>query len=423
LPGALAAVHLDHAIHPDSAAWCARCRSLCDSLGVPFVSRRLRLAPARGKGLEAAAREARYGELAALLAPGDLLATAHNLDDQAETLLLAMLRGSGVHGLAAMPFAAPLGPGRLIRPLLDWPRAALHAYCLAQGLDWIEDPSNASLAHDRNYLRQLVLPAIRARWPRAATTLARSAAHCAEAAGLIDGWAESQLPGLAGGRPGTLSCRLLLGLDPAEARAVLRLWVRRLGLPLPDRTRLGRIQGEVLSARPDSSPLVDWPGAEVRRYRDDLHAILPLPAPPPPGLKLPWDGCRTLGLPEPLGRLEPEPDPDRARGQTDPAAAATYSIRFGLSGLACRLPGRGGTRSLKDLFQESGIPPWLRPHWPLVLLDDRLAALPGLCRCELPGGALGPTVHWLGDPWTHLGLKPHPGQAQPRRLGPGPGAS
>ncbi len=340
----------------------------------------------------------------------DLLLTAHHLDDQAETLLLALLRGSGVHGLAAMPFEAPLGAARLVRPLLDVTRAALAAYARKQGLIWIEDPSNSVTALDRNYLRHEVLPLLHARWPACATTLARSAGHCAEAAELTDRLADDTLPHLNGDYPGTLAIPGLTRLDRPLQKAVLRRWLRRRGFIAPDTRQLARILDEVLPARVDANPLVAWPGCEVRRYRRDLFALSPLPDPPSTRLSLSWrigPTSRPLLLPNGLGELEWQPaDANRNASATERAGAEALIVRFGQRGLTCRPSAAGQTRSLKKLFQEAGIPAWLRPYVPLVFVGNTLLAIAGVCRCHgaeslaLPSGE----PCWLGHGWEALGL-------------------
>ena len=389
----LRAVHLDHQLHPQSARWSAHCRRICAELDVPMTGRRLAVERQRGESLEALAREARYAALAALLGPDDAVVMAQHRDDQAETLLLALLRGSGVHGLAAMPVRSPLGAGHLLRPLLGVDRAALRAYAERHRLEWIEDPSNMDTTHDRNLLRHRVLPLLRERWPALAATLTRSAAHCAEAAALIDGLADERLPVLAGGRPGTLSVRRLRALEPAVARAVLRRWLMRAGFGPPDQGRLGRILDEVLPARVDADPLVAWGSCEVRRYRDDLFALAPLPA-LPKGWTAPWDGIGTLALPDALGRLVPgEPVPHGGAGlrvSLGPGAGASLRCRRAI----------GPRRSLKELFQQAGVPPWLRRYVPLVEREGRLEVICGVARC----GDAAPTVIWEGHPWMALGV-------------------
>lgn len=392
LPGPLQAVHIDHGLHPDSGRWGEHCRDICEKLAIPLTIRRVTVEPARGDSLEAVARAVRYGALAAFLAPSDLLLTAHHQDDQAETLLLALIRGSGVQGLAAMPVVAQLGPGRLVRPLLGYPRAALEQYARTLGLCWLDDPSNQLHAMDRNYLRHLVLPLLRARWPAVSATLARSAAHCAEAADLVDLIADRELGSLTGTRPGTLSIPGLAHLEPPLRKAVLRLWLRRSGFTVPDSAHLGRILAEVMAARPDAHPLVAWRGCEVRRYRQDLYASTPLPSVPvTQGLR--WEG-RLLQLPHGLGQLE-----RLERPSGEPPRFTPWSVRFGVPELACRPPGSRHHRPLKKLFQEVGVPPWLRPYVPLLFSAGELVGVVGVCDCGMQLG-----VTWSGHPWESFGF-------------------
>ncbi|MFB1489964.1 MULTISPECIES: tRNA lysidine(34) synthetase TilS [unclassified Thiocapsa] len=405
-PATLRAIHIDHGLHPDSPLWADHCRRICNALGVPLEVRLLHLTPIPGESLEATAREARYCALADVLRSGDLMLTAHNQDDQAETLLLALLRGSGIHGLAAMPREADLGQGLLVRPLLDVPRAALEQYVRALRLSWIEDPSNASLRMDRNYLRSSVIPLLRSRWPGLSATLSRSAGHCAEAAQLFDDLAAELMDACAGVRPGTLGIRALGALEPPRRKAVLRLWLRRRGFALPDMRRLARILDEVMAARADADPLVAWSGCEVRRYRDDLFALAPLP--PPPGAltirRAPSGIPPVIDLPAGLGWLQWAGASDGSE-QAQRAEAAT-TVRFGSTGQTCRPRSTSRRRTLKNLFQEAGIPSWLRHYVPLVFSEDTLIAVAGVCGCHGEAGerAAHEAPQWLGHPWEDLCL-------------------
>ncbi|AGA89765.1 tRNA(Ile)-lysidine synthetase [Thioflavicoccus mobilis 8321] len=395
----LRAVHVNHGLQVDAAQWARHCRRVCNGLGVPLASLAVAARAAPGESPEAAARAARYGALAGLIQADDLVLAAHHQDDQAETLLLALLRGSGVHGLAAMPVDAPLGSGRLVRPLLGYRRRDLHDYAIRAGLTWIEDPSNAALDLDRNLLRHEVLPRLRERWPSAPATIARSAAHCAEAARIVDNAAADLVMRLAGGDD-TLSIPGLRELPTALCRAALRYWVRDLGLPVPDQVHLERVLREVLSARRDADPLVAWPGTEIRRYRERLFALRPLPPRPAPDLALDWWPGSDLRLPAGLGRLV------RPAVGGDDAIVTPLKIRFAVPGARLRpYPGAQG-RSLKTLFQEAGIPPWLRPYIPLVFAGDDLIAVPGL----LPNRNRLAMV-WLDHPWQ--GLLSQRGQGRP----------
>ncbi|NEX15116.1 MAG: tRNA lysidine(34) synthetase TilS [Halochromatium sp.] len=411
----LSAIHVDHGLHADSSTWAGHCGAVCHALGVDLHLQQAQIERRPGESLEALARSARNRLFANCLAPGDWLATAQHRDDQAETLLLALLRGSGVHGLAAMPARAALGAGTLVRPLLDVTGADLRAYANAHQLRWIEDPSNQNLDFDRNLLRHQIMPVLRQRWPSAATTIARSAAHCAEAAALIDTLADELLPRVAGSRPATLSAERLLLLAPERARAVLRRWLTRQGFRAPNQRRLARILTEVLGARADAQPLVAWEGCELRRYRDDLFALAPLP--PRPEAELSWDGQQPLQLPMGLGRLSLEADgsmplsappsyEDSASGQALPPARPMI-LRFGVSGLQCKQPNRP-SRRLKQLFQQRGVPAWLRPYVPLLVdPQGHLLAVAGVAGCSVEDdsrrGQRQQCLRWEGHPWAHFG--------------------
>ncbi len=399
-PLALAAIHVDHGLSPIASDWADHCRRQCADLAVPLTLRRLELQRRRGESLEALARAGRYAALGAVAGPGDLVLTAHHQDDQAETLLLALLRGSGVKGLAAMPRLARLGGAWLLRPLLGYRRAELLTYARAQGLTWIEDPSNGDLDFDRNLLRAHILPLLVGRWPACAASLSRSAAHCAEAQDLITGLAEREIAVIGGSRPGTLSLAALAVRPPALQAAVLRHWLSDLGLPPPDSRHLGRIREELMRARPDRMPLVTWPGCETRRYRDDLFAMAPLP--PVPGEQvLEWQEGQ-LVLPTGLGRLRLT---NPAGARLDPAVywPSGLEVRFGVEGLSCRPEGHPHQRRLKHLFQETAIPPWLRPYVPCLFDRAHLAAVGDLWRCAPLTGADGLRIHW------EAGIRDHPG--------------
>lgn len=396
LPFEVRALHVDHGLQASSSAWAAHCSHTCGLLGVPLEIRQIEVVAARGESLEAVARERRYKAMAERLGQGDLLLTAQHRDDQAETLLLALMRGSGPKGLAAMPRKTSLGAGWLVRPLLETSRAQLLEYARNQGLEWIKDPGNSDLDFDRNFLRHRVLPLLAERWPACATGVARSAGHCAEAQWLIELLAQDELEKAAGQRPDTLSIACLDKLSLPLRKAMLRYWFHSRRVVPPDSKRLERILTEVMTARADANPLVAWPGCEVRRYRDDLFAMRPLP--PVPGSEpIQWR-TGALSLPDGLGLLVLL----GADGQRlDPLdlVADGLAIRFAVEGLSCRMGANRPNRPLRKLFQEHGVPPWARPFIPLLFAEGALVAVGDIWICHPAGSVLenGFRISWTGD--------------------------
>ena len=245
-PLRLVAVHIDHGLAAQSGAWSQHCSAVCQALEVAFVLESVQVQGGSGEGTEAAARRARYAALARHVGPGEVLLTAHHQDDQAETLLLQLLRGAGVQGLAGMREAMGFAAGRHLRPLLGFSRAALRHYADSAGLQWIEDPSNADVGYRRNLLRHDVLPLLTQQWPQAAALLARAAQHAGEAALLLDELAAADLDRCRWRDTATvLSVSALQALSPARQRNVLRYWLRVRGFLAPSTLHLETLVGQL----------------------------------------------------------------------------------------------------------------------------------------------------------------------------------
>ncbi|MCG5500083.1 tRNA lysidine(34) synthetase TilS [Ectothiorhodospira lacustris] len=373
----LIAVHVHHGLSPHADQWQAHCESLCRDLGIPLQVLGVDAGPAAGESPEAAARAARYRAIAAVMQSGEVLLTAHHRRDQAETLLLQLLRGAGPAGLAAMPRLKPFGPGWQARPLLDLDRDTLADHARKAGLVWVEDDSNTDPRFDRNLLRQAVMPRLRARWPSVDVTLSRAAMLQAEAQDLLAERAREDLEQVRGRASGTLSVVGLAGLRRPRLRNALRGWLQDKGLPMPGRARLESLIEQMLKAGPDACPRVAWAGAEVRRYRDDLHAMRPL-VPVDVGQVWQWTPTAPLQLPE-LG-ITLDPAVLQSIWGLDPSILTVpLTVGFRRGGEVIRW--RGETRSLKKLLQEAGIPPWERDRLPLIHVDEQLVAVWGM----LPG--------------------------------------
>lgn len=370
----LAAIHVDHQLHRDSGAWAAHCANTCRNLSIPFTQVAVTISGIRNNGPESAARSARYSALASVLRPGEYLLTAHHRDDQAETVLLQLLRGSGIAGLAAMSMRSRLGQGEMVRPLLGFSRQALRAFAECEGLRWLDDPSNDDIRLRRNYLRAEILPRLEHFWPRLTSTLARSADHAAEALALLNDVAEADLATClvdVPRYPWTLSTPALAVLSPPRQRNLLRLWLYRQDIQAPGARHFAELLEQIRHVPESRQSCVSWPGYRVWRYRDHLF-VMPVQSSPDPDLRVEWDMQKPLEIPG-IGRLMalPSAEPDFPRLR----ALASVSVRLRKGGETLRLPGRGHRHVLKKLIQSAGVPPWERPRLPLFYAGRELAAV------------------------------------------------
>ncbi|HKU71204.1 MAG TPA: tRNA lysidine(34) synthetase TilS [Burkholderiales bacterium] len=398
----MAALHVNHQLSPSASRWTAFCRALCRARGIPFVSEKVTVP--RGAELETAARAVRHDVFARQ--DCDYVALAHHRDDQVETLLLQLLRGAGVKGLAAMPLARKAEGGRrkaevpppaarhsspsILRPLLDVTREEILAYARGRGLKWIEDESNLDTRLRRNFLRHEILPAIARRFPSYRVTLARSAGHLAEASGLLDELAAKD--GAAALREGTLAVAALRRLTGARARNLLRFFLAEQGVEAPSTVRLEEALRQSLAAKQDARVSIDLGGAKLMRHAGKLHVVrgTPLPA----GYSRRWRGETKLALPEGVLSFT------RARGAGIDASrlrGTTFVVRPRVGGERLQPDRRRPRRSLKNLLQEARIPPWTRERMPLLFCGKDLVWAAGIgidCSFQARKGAAGLLPRW-----------------------------
>lgn len=369
----LRAAHVDHDWHPDSAEWARHCQARARAWGVHCDIVRVDAEPQRGEGPEAAARAARYSALADRLGAGDLLLTAHHREDQAETLLLALLRGGGVHGWAAMPPIRPLGVGQHVRPWLEVSRDTIAAEVEQRGLEWLDDPANQDPGYDRVWLRQQILPALAERWPEVEGTLARAAEQAGAAAEAVDTLAARDYVFCRGRIDGTLDCAALAGLPLRRQRALLRWWIARAGLPRPPAARLETARQQLVVAATDRTPRIDWPGGEVRGWNGMAWVHRPLPPVDPDAVYVWHDRTQPLQLPD--RRLQPE---QLQQLGIDPGPDSDVRVAFRRGGERFRPAGALRAEPLKELLRRAGMPPWQRDRTPLIYVDGEFAAVVGL---------------------------------------------
>lgn len=379
----LRAVHVNHHLHDKADEAQSIAEIFARAVDVPLTVLHADVPLGGPDSIEAAAREARYGLLRQSMGKNELLLTAHHRDDQFETLLLQLLRGAGVAGLSAMPRYARFGPGWHARPLLDFEHSDLVEYARANEVVWADDPTNRDTRFDRNYLRLTVVPLLLARWPAAASNVSRSAAHVAEAHGLLDEMAATDVRAAADGP--ALRISELRGYSPARMRNAVRYWIRAGGRRPPTAARLKEILSQIMDARREASPVIQWESHEARRYRDRLYVtdvVLGFPAP----ALWNWQKRPELDLGAGLGRLRVAPAGERGLPVEKLPCPLRVGWREGSAGL--RPDAKRPSRTLKQLFQEAGVVPWMRQRIPLLFAGKSLLV--------------------VGDLWADVRVQPQP---------------
>jgi tRNA(Ile)-lysidine synthase len=368
----LSALHVHHGISPQADTWAAFCADLCVLHNVSLQVEHVNIEPLRSLGIEAAARKLRHDALARQ--PVDFIALAHHLDDQAETLLLQLLRGAGVRGASAMPaIRHRANVPTLLRPLLDVARSVLLEYAQHHALQWVEDESNADDTYPRNFLRHRILPLLEQRFPAYRKTLLRSAQHFAEAAELLDELAQQDAElAMVDNR---LDIRQLRVFGVARGKNLLRYFLAVQGAPIPDSTRLQEMLRQLCNARQDAQVCIDWQGWQMRRYRDYAYTMPTLP--PPVDFTVMWHDVAEVLLPSPHGELHFK----YVVGQGISLAKlhlGIAKIRSRHGGESIRVDAERPQRVLKNLLQEHEMLPWQRNLLPLFFCDGDLVCVPGI---------------------------------------------
>jgi len=365
LSAPLLVVHVNHGLHSDADRWADRCKALCNQLKLPLQLVHAQLSDANRKGLEARAREARYAALSSISHPGDLLLTGQHADDQGETVLLHLMRGSGVEGLAAIHPLRPWNNGWLGRPLLNARRRQLEEYVAVTDHSWSEDPSNQDLSLRRNYLRHKVLPLLLDSWPQAVLSLNQSAAHCNDAMENLAELAAMDIGQLQANQHDRRLQRLALAglteLPMRRQRLILRHWIRQQGWQTPGAAKLNSFLTQLSSAGHDARSELCWQNHCMASHSGYLYLNAGNPQ-AAAGITEDWSPSASW-----YGHLQ----------LTKPTEInfKDYKIHNRRGGESIKLFGRQGTHTLKKLFQEAGIPPWLRSSIPLLYSGDRLLAV------------------------------------------------
>ncbi len=361
LPVQLRALHINHQISSNANRWQSQCADFCAQLSIPFYAEKVSVVNT-GKGIEDAARAARYSVFEKNIARDNYLLTAHHANDQAETLLLRLMRGTGPRGLAAMAAVRALGEGWLARPMLHFTRAELEAYALTHQLTWVDDESNVDDDYDRNFLRNQVMPLLHSRWPEFKRKWQQTAELCAQQEGVIEEIAREDLLRAAPliERIGqSIELKALVGLSHARKQNLLRYWLRLNNHTTPEQSHWHQIEQQIFAGRDDAQPRVAWGNVALQTYRERLYAL-------------------PLQMPELELRLQLSDASVKPRLKAD---LPDMRIGYRSGGERCKPVGRGHSQTLKKLLQDYQLEPWLRDRVPLVFSGDNLAAVGDLWVC------------------------------------------
>ncbi|MEZ9366069.1 tRNA lysidine(34) synthetase TilS [Vibrio sp. 10N.286.49.E11] len=376
------AVHVHHGLSNNADYWAEQCKTWCDALSVSLFIERVSLDISRGESVEKLARDARYQALKKHIRQGDVLVTGQHIDDQVETFLLALKRGSGPKGLSSMAKVMPFSGAHIVRPLLSVTRTDIEVAARDMALTWVEDESNQDVRFDRNFIRHQVTPTLTERWPSFRESVSRSAQLCAEQELLLDELLESHLQ-QALTEKHSLSIEVLSQYSDLLRARLLRMWLSRCNQPMPSQKQLKLIWDEVACAQADANPKLVLNEVEVRRFNHQLHVVKETKD------LSNWQSDismeESLVLPDGLGELHlTSAASDGVSNHCDAqhfslnTTRGTLRVIFNPEGLSAHPVGRGHSRKLKKLFQEYQVPSWLRRRTPILMDGDRVIAVLGL---------------------------------------------
>jgi tRNA(Ile)-lysidine synthase len=352
----ISAIHVNHQLLPEAKDFEKHCKIICKQWKIPLKVVRVNIEKKPRESLEAKARTARYDVFKKILKKDDILLMAHHLDDQAETFLFQVLRGAGLKGASAMPAISALGKGFLVRPLLSFSRESLSNYARYHQLEWINDPSNIDTQFDRNYLRHEIFPLLKSRWPEVSKIFARFSEHCAEQEKLLQQLAKTEAATCQGKYLNTLYIPKLMAFSLTQQKNILRHFMQENNLRPPSEKILAEILN-MCAARSDKNPQVSWANTKCMRYQSHLFL-------------LPFEARRNAKLTK----------EEKNWCKTHLKNLRGYTIKFRQGGERFKPKNSKYTRTLKNLFQEWKIPPWLRDSIPLLYHNDTLVAVVGYAK-------------------------------------------
>ena len=376
----LQALHIHHGLSQHADQWVQHCEQACTAHGVALHVERVDVS--EQGSLEQQARAARYDVFESYVQHDDVLVLGHHQDDQVETFMMRLMRGSGLTGLTAMEDERPLKSGLLVRPLLSFSRQQIEGYAQQQGLNWVEDESNQDTSLDRNWWRNALLPALEARYPQARQSLLKTLTVLQDELALLQDLLQPVYQEVVD-EQGCLSLSALGEQAPSLQNQIVRMWQAQRGhYPLLNDVQIQQLLNDFLNSRDDAEPLFEWQsneannqsGHQIRRYQDRLHIMAALPEPKP--------FCFELDLMEPFEQTIPLPFGVLSVVAAKEGLKPNVYELINYNGALKAKPEKRPSKTLKKWFQELGVAPWLRPHWPVLMHQGEVAAIPGLFICE-----------------------------------------
>ena len=390
------AVHINHQLIPQAAEWEKHCRKFSESISVEFLSRKVIIDMNSGYGLEAASRKERYDSFKQLIRKNDYLLTAHNQDDQVETVLLNIFRGCGLRGIRGIPASRKFFEGRLVRPLLRVSRNEISEYAKKYKLSWIEDPSNQYQKYDRNFLRHKILAQLKTRWPAVNNNVRKTSELASEINAELKEIAFIDAPLFY--KNNQLDIQAIKNLSPARQKNILRYALLSLGFPLPSSVKLNQIINEVINARVDRQPLVQWSDVQVRRYRKKIYFLSEYFQPKDNNIEKIYLNGPNWQLGKGLGSLSLEKSDI---GIKRSIAKEGFNVTFRAGGEKIKPLGSGYSRKVKKLFQEAAVVPWMRENIPLLFYEGNLIAVADMWLDKSYAADNGYIIRWNERPKIH----------------------
>jgi len=360
---AIKAVHVNHNLNIESKEWENHCKISCKKMNIPLIIKNINIRLNPGDSVEEKAREERYSSILSLMNPKTIMMTAHHADDQAETFLYQLVRGSGVKGLSSMPAFKKLNKGYHVRPFLNLSKSTLIDIVDFSRLSYIYDKSNDNTNFSRNFIRKEVLPIIKNKWPGSSATISRAAHNLYNSVKLNDDLALIDIQNYLLKDKNKISVNLR-ELDDYRFNNVIRYWIKNNNYRMPSLEQIYSIYLNVFKAGNDKSPVFSCSEYEIRRYNDYIEIMSPLKKHDPAKVYT-WEFRKNLIISNLSINLSWKNLEERLGYKYD----KDVEVKFRKKGQNIKLDSK---RSLKDYMRENKIPPWQRERTLLIYIDKEL---------------------------------------------------